>query len=262
MPRGARRIPRSPAVIAAALAAVVIVLGVVLWFLPHLTYRGQHIAEVPTPPALFGLTEFPVAPGQTACMNKITITPESAYTEFDLRPAKAGTTGPPVEVVLSGNGYRSVVQVPGGYPGGSVALPMASPHNEVIGTVCFINRGKNEVLLDGTDEPRTVAVRTATFVGDQTVAGDIALTFLARGTRPRSNAWAKSSATPPTSPAGSCRCGCSGSSPSSPRSGFPRRSSRPSIWAWRMNPQAAGRAAFRARPGARRRTTKASAADR
>jgi hypothetical protein len=168
----------------AAFAALLILLGGLLWFRPYVTKEGQPVVGVPTPPALFALTEFPVPPGSEACMNNIALEPEMGLALFDLRPARPGPRGgPPVDLVLSAQGYQAKAHVPGGYPGGAVALPVPSPNRSETAVVCFVNRGRSTVLLDGTAEPRTVAARSATVIGGRAVPGDIALTFLATKTR-------------------------------------------------------------------------------
>ncbi len=163
---------------AAGLMAALVLAGALIWFLPALTRKQQFTAGVPTPPALFALAELPVPAHGQACMQTVTITPDSDVAVFRLRPAKPGPAGgPPVELLLRGAGYAAVVHVPGGYPGGSVSLPFAPPRESLIGTACFVNRGRTAVLLDGTTEPRTVA-RSATTVDGRSVVGDVALTFL------------------------------------------------------------------------------------
>ncbi|HEX5309225.1 MAG TPA: hypothetical protein VFW38_09125 [Solirubrobacteraceae bacterium] len=163
--------------IAAAAMAVLILAGALIWFRPYLTEKRPVISEVPAPSALFALTEFPLAPHGQACMSSVGINPTSRVAEFHLRPAKSTPAGgPPVELVLSAPGYRATLHVPGGYPGGSVALPIAAPKRATIGTACFVNRGRTTVLLDGTTEPRTVS-RSTVSVDDRTTPGDIALTL-------------------------------------------------------------------------------------
>ncbi len=172
---GERRYPLAVCVF----AVVLLLLAGLLWFRPYITERRRPIASVPTPPALFALAEFAVAPGSQVCMSPITFEPDMGFAEFDLRPLKPGRAdGPPVEVVLSGPGYRAVAHVPGGYPGGSVALPVTAPPRTESGTVCMFDRGRTTVLFDGTNEPRTAAARTGTLIGGRSVVGDIALTFL------------------------------------------------------------------------------------
>lgn len=180
---GGRRPPYS--VLVAALAALLILLGFLLWFLPYLKHEQLPVTGVPTPPALFSLAEFTVPPGGEACMSTVTLEARSGYALFDLRPARPSRSGgPPVELVLSAPGYTATAHVPGGYPGGSVTLPVAAPKRSEIGSACFVDRGRTPVDFDGTTEPRTVASRTGTTIDGRSVVGDIALSFL--GPRPRS----------------------------------------------------------------------------
>lgn len=170
------RAPRL-SLIAAVAMAVLIVAGALIWFRPYLTVKRPAVSEVPAPAALFALTEFPLAPHGQACMGSVGINSTSRIAEFHLRPAKATPAGgPPVELVLSAPGYRATLHVPGGYPGGSVALPIAAPKRATVGTACFVNRGRTTVLLDGTTEPRTVS-RSAVSVNGRSTPGDIALAF-------------------------------------------------------------------------------------
>jgi hypothetical protein len=171
-------------VLALALACVLVVASVLVWFVPYLTRKQPWPAGVPDPPALFAVTEFPVPPGGRACVGEVTIDARSRLAQIELRPKPPVKLGPPVEVVLSGGGYRGVVHVPGGYPGGSAALPIEpAPLRSVIGSACFVNRGRHTVLLDGTAETRTLS-RSNTEIQGHPVPGDIALTLL--DNRPRS----------------------------------------------------------------------------
>src|SRR2546427_1413355 len=134
----------------AALTAALLLAGALIWFLPYLTREQQPVAEVPTPPALFVRSEFVVPPHQRACMESVTITPSAGLAEFQLRPATASPGGgPPVELVLSAPGYKANAQVPGGYPGGGVTVPIAPPKHATVGSACFINLGTVSVQLDG-----------------------------------------------------------------------------------------------------------------
>jgi hypothetical protein len=165
-------------ILAAALIAALVLAGALIWFRPYLTHKQQPVAEVPAPAALFAVSEFSVPPRGQACMSSVTMVPAVRVAEFHLRPSKPTPRGgPPVDLVLSAPGYRAVLSVPGGYPGGSVALPIAPPRRAEIGTACFINRGATTVLLDGTTEPRTVS-RSGVQIDGRSVVGDIALTFL------------------------------------------------------------------------------------
>jgi len=166
------------AVLATALAAVVVLFGALVWFRPYLTQKQASVSAVPAPSALTALTQFDLPPGQQACMASVTVEPNSLAAQFELYPAKAGPQGgPPVELVLSASGYRSVSQLAGGYPGGLATVPTTPPRHSLLATACFVDRGDTAVLLNGSAEARTIS-RSTTTVAGSSVFGDIALTLL------------------------------------------------------------------------------------
>jgi hypothetical protein len=174
------RRPRAPrlSTAAVALAAALIVVAGLVWFRPYLTNAREAVSGIPAASPVSVFSEFAVPPREQACMSSITVESSSHLARFGLRPAQASPQGgPPVELVLSAPGYRGVVNVPGGYPGGSVTLPLQAPTHSVIGSACFVNRGSSTVLLDGTTEPRTLS-RPATSIDGKPVLGDISLAFV------------------------------------------------------------------------------------
>lgn len=171
-----RGVNRLPTVAAIAMAALILA-GTFAWFRPYLTEKRQAVAEIPDPAALFSVSEFTVPPGGRACMSAVGVTPNSRVAEFRLRPATSTLRGgPPVELKLRARGYSSSLRVPGGYPGGSVALPIRPPTHPLIGAACFTNLGRSKVLLEGTTEPRTIS-RSALDIDGHAVTGDIYLSF-------------------------------------------------------------------------------------
>jgi len=157
---------------------LLVIAGVLRWFVPFLTRGMTSIAEVPSAPPLFQATSFSVPPGKQACMVVVTVTPDSHFALFGLRPDKSTSSGgPPVLLKLDGAGYHSSVSVPGGYPGGTVTLPLVPPKHPVITTACFLNKGRTTVALTGTTEVRTVS-RTYMAIDGRSVYGDVALTFI------------------------------------------------------------------------------------
>jgi hypothetical protein len=174
-----RRVRIGLPALCAGLAAVLILAGALIWYRPYMTAKRQVVAEVPEPAALFGVTPFVVPGHGQACMNAVTITPQSEIVRFGLRPVgPAPHGGPPIQLVLSAPGYHYVLHVPGGYPGGSVALPISPPHTAVVGTACFVNTGSGGVVLPGTVEPRTISRSSPTLVDGREAVGDIALSFV------------------------------------------------------------------------------------
>ncbi|MCW3020493.1 MAG: hypothetical protein JWN10_2801 [Solirubrobacterales bacterium] len=183
-----RRIPRVGvprlAVLASAIAAAVIVFGALVWFLPYLTKKQTSVSSVPAPSALTATSPYQLAPGQQACMTSVAVEPNSLAAQFELHPAKPGPQGgPPVALVLSAPGYRSVSQLAGGYPGGLATVATTPPRHSLLASACFVDRGDTDVVLLGSAEARTVS-RSGTSIAGVSVVGDVALTFL--DTRPSS----------------------------------------------------------------------------
>ncbi len=162
----------------AVLIALLLFAGALVWYRPFLTTPSQPVAEIPAPPALFVAHQFPLAGHQQACMDTVTVTPQSQLVSFSLFPGGTATGGgPPVLLTLTAPGYAAKVAVPGGYPGGSATLPLSPPKHPRIVTACFHNLGAGTVLLVGTSEPRTVS-RSHLTVDRRAVYGDVALSFL------------------------------------------------------------------------------------
>lgn len=161
----------------AAFMMLLIVGGGLIWWRPFLERNRQPVASVSAPVGLFTADNFSVPAQGKACMTSVAFEPEGRLASFGLRPATTSPKGgPPVDLVLSAHGYRAVLHVPGGYPGGSVLLPIAPPPRSEVGQACFVNRGHSTVLLTGTNEPRSVS-RSLMTIDGRSVVGDVALAF-------------------------------------------------------------------------------------
>jgi hypothetical protein len=169
----------------AAIAIALIVGGWFAFLSPHLRGGGPVVAGVPDPPGLFVAAEFTVPAHGQACLSAVTIDADSDLAQFSLWQAKPRASGgPPVDLLLSAPGYHAIVHVPGGWPGGSVTLPIKPPtHKSRLGTACFRDVGSVPVALTGTTETRTVS-RSPMAIDGQGVYGDIALAFLDSRNRP------------------------------------------------------------------------------
>ena len=166
------RFPGRP-VTAAGLALTLILVGALTWFRPYLEQKQFAVSEVPASPALVAVTEFTLPAHQSACMKSVAVVPTSRVAEFRLQPADP-RGGPPIELELSGAGYRSEAQVPGGYPAGTIAVPIKPPTRALIGMACFVNRGNTVTRLAGSAEARTIS-RSAMTIDGTPVVGDVAL---------------------------------------------------------------------------------------
>ncbi len=102
------------------------------------------MSAVPAPNALTATTSYQLAPREQACMTAVAVEPNSLAAQFELHPATPSPQGgPPVALVLSAPGYRSVSQLAGGYPGGLATLPMTPPRHSLLATACFVDRGRH-----------------------------------------------------------------------------------------------------------------------
>jgi hypothetical protein len=176
-----RRFPsasvRRASVLVTVLAAAAILLGALLWFRPYVTKKQVSVSSVPAPNALTATTSYQLAPGEQACMTAVAVEPNSLAAQFELHPATPSPKGgPPVALVLSAPGYRSVSQLAGGYPGGLATLPVTPPKHSLLATACFVDHGDTDVVLLGSAEARTIS-RSGTSVGGVSVVGDVALTL-------------------------------------------------------------------------------------
>jgi hypothetical protein len=161
---------------ATAVAAAVISLGALLLLGFYLLHKEKPIAGTPAPQALFHATTFTLHPGQRACMSSVTLPPNGRTLQLLLGEPSSGNGSPPIEVLLSAPGYRSVAQLPRGESEGPAQLPVRPPRHFAIGTACLTNRGTTPAVLVGSTEQRS-RTRSRLTIGGRPVAGDIALTF-------------------------------------------------------------------------------------
>ena len=143
--------------------AAFVALAAVLW-VPWATKKRGVVASTPVPAALFGVTPAPLKPGQKACMDQVTFDQRSQVAEIGV--ATGGKPGPPLDVVVSGAGYRSTARVPAGYTDTqSLRFDMKPPPKAVIGQMCIRNAGKIPMSLNATNEFRTSGRPTLTIDG-------------------------------------------------------------------------------------------------
>jgi hypothetical protein len=178
------------AAVAAAVAVLAILVGVLAWFVPYLTDARSVSGGVPAPPPLAAVTDFELDPGQSACMSTVAVEPASRVAEFSLRPAgpkgaPSPSADPPermhsvrgsVELVLTAPGYHAHALTPSGDGHELARLPIEPPKHSLLATACFVDRGTVAVLLDGTAEARTIT-RSTMVVAGASVVGDVSLSF-------------------------------------------------------------------------------------
>ena len=120
------RISRSGTIV--IVMAVLIIIGMLVWFVPYLNRDRLGIASVAAPPASFAIQQYRLAPGATACMNAVTMDPRGALAAFQAMPLQNRRPSPVrVRLVLSALGYREAAVTPPGYRGGPTTLAVRPP---------------------------------------------------------------------------------------------------------------------------------------
>lgn len=120
MPKPRVRDRQGPAKAAAWLGATIIIIGGLFLFVPFLVLQKRYpvawVVDTQTPNALIRITQFRLNPHQSACLNSVTVTPNSVLARFQPHPL-SGAGGPPIDLLITAPGYRTVGRLPGGYAG-------------------------------------------------------------------------------------------------------------------------------------------------
>lgn len=167
---------------AAGLMALLLLLGAIIWVFPFLARKQTGIAGVPGPGSALPYT-YRLVPGSRACMNAVTLEPSGHLAAFVVIPTRRKSPEAlRIELLLRAETYRERATTPTGYRGGPIALPVTPPRRAAIGDVCWVNRGRHAVLLNGTTDPRTVT-RSHMLVDSIAKPGSASLTFYDRRSR-------------------------------------------------------------------------------
>jgi hypothetical protein len=131
----------------AAIAAYAIALVVFGAFaIPFVTHKRDQPAAVPDPPPLKRVALDAVPPGASICMSDIAIEQHSQEARFQV--GTFGKRGPPLDVVVTGAGYRAGAHARGGYADNAVqSLPIRPPSTDQLVRVCVRNGGSDKIAL-------------------------------------------------------------------------------------------------------------------
>jgi hypothetical protein len=139
---------RRPAVVA---AVVVIVVGLAAAGPRYLTRQRDYVAVTPQPPTVGIPTTFGLPGHARACMNLVALDRHSEQAR--LQASTPGARAMPLEVTLSGPGYRTQGRIPARYGDGeTVRAAVRPPPRSLIGTACVRNLGGEPVYLDGVHD--------------------------------------------------------------------------------------------------------------
>jgi hypothetical protein len=125
-----------------------LVAAAAVWGVPYLT-RGRHYyATTPQPKPLFTATTVPLRPGERACLDRAVVDrySEQARLLVHGRPV-------PLELTLSGAGYRAQARVPATYADARpFQVAIRPPARPVEVTICVRNAGAQRIALFASDD--------------------------------------------------------------------------------------------------------------
>src|SRR4051794_3778301 len=114
--------------------------------IPFITHKRDQPAAVPNPPPLKRVALDPVPPHASICISDIAIEQRSEQARFQV--GTFGKPGPPLDVVVTGTGYRAGAHARGGYADNAVqSLPIRPPSTDQLVRVCVRNGGNDKIAL-------------------------------------------------------------------------------------------------------------------
>lgn len=143
-------------------------------FISHLKARNVSTGT-PVPQALVQLAYYNLPPHASDCLDQVAVEPGSQVALFAV-DAPGGQPGTAFRFTISGDSYTQVHDVPAGYPPGQMAVPFEGPRSSLLAEVCIHNLGDREVLIRGTNEPRTLS-RPRMTIGGTPTDGEFSLAF-------------------------------------------------------------------------------------
>jgi hypothetical protein len=159
---------RRPAALAVLAGLAVILFGALAWWRPFLTDDRVYLASIPQPAALYSAPPIDLRPGDNVCIGPVVMDTYSELASF--RVGTFGRPGTPLELTITGNGYRHAARSPGGYADASlVQVPVPAPRQDTLVRICFENPGRRSVTIYGADD-RTRKPTTVTRNGTEITA--------------------------------------------------------------------------------------------
>jgi hypothetical protein len=132
-------------------AAVIVVVAAIVAGLAvaapgYLTRQRDYVAVTPQPPPLVPPASISVPGHDAACMDLVALDSHSEQARF--QASTRGRRAMPLELTLTGPGYRAQARVPARYADGeTIAVPVRPPPRSLVATSCVRNLGRDLVSL-------------------------------------------------------------------------------------------------------------------
>lgn len=129
-----------------------LVAAAVIWGLPYLAHgRSDYYATTPQPKPLYTATTVPLDPGQRSCLDRAVVDQYSEQAR--LLVFLDGQPAVPLELSLSGRGYRAAARVPATYADSSpVQVAVRPPARPLEVTICVRNAGARKIELFASND--------------------------------------------------------------------------------------------------------------
>ena len=165
--------------LAAAAVALAILWGAGDSLRPFATLDRDVVQSTPGLGALDSRYTATLNAGDEACIEPVTLTPESQVARMRVL-APDGRPAPPVEITATAGSYRSSGRAQG-YPTGAdqlVTVELDPPDRKVRGRVCVSNAGRGKVDIVGAQDVRSQVPAKLTLNGTEEQGKDLELTLL------------------------------------------------------------------------------------
>jgi hypothetical protein len=119
--------------------------------IPWLTRDRDFPSTIPQPPPLTAQSVVALGPGDVVCMRAVAVEQHAGQVRFVT--GTYGKPGPPLEVRVTGEGYRTTARLPGGYADNSAhAVAIEPPTRPLLVTACIRDAGARKVALYGSSD--------------------------------------------------------------------------------------------------------------
>jgi hypothetical protein len=164
--------------VALATGLASLVAAAVIWGLPYLAHqRHDYYATTPQPKPLYTASTVQLNPRQRACLDRAVV--DRYSDQARLLVYLGGQPAVPLELSLTGRGYRAAARVPATYADSSpIQVPVRPPASPVEVTICVRNAGTRSVALFASND-RTKS-RSQTRVDGRPVPANFDVVFTER----------------------------------------------------------------------------------
>jgi hypothetical protein len=161
----------------------IVLIGALVWWRPFLTEERAVVTSTPAPVGVFVTSTIDLKRGSQACVGPVALDRATGKAQMGFASA-TGTAQLVLEASAPGYRYRREVRLDVSPRGTPVALDIASPPRDLIGTLCVTNAARAPLSVIGTTE--ALSFGPAKTSVDGVAIGDRSMALNLLEARPRS----------------------------------------------------------------------------